>query len=430
MYNVDYNCAEYKRSRVSYTIQCAFRYFVSLLLADTFSSKLYIYLGFSQATTGILNSVISLAFIVQLLSVLLVKNSRIVKTLVIIFSTGANLLFGCLFLTPHISFLSADSKRNLALVLVIAAYALLYFVTSICYKWANSFVEPGTLGFFSAKKEMISLAGGVVFTLVMAYVIGVYEKSGKLTGGFNFIAITIFIIAALDLICLSLIKRDCPQATAYGCEKHFINTVKYLFTNKSYVKIVILTVIYQCATYFTVGFIGPYKNDILGTVLAATIVNTVASAFRFFASIPFGKFADKRSYVKGFGLGLAVSAAAYLCCVFTMPSTWYLIVGYAVLIAVSLAGIESSNINMVYNYVELDYIEDGIAIKSCISGLFGFGAALVAGKIVDIVEAARPVIFGFKIAPQQVLALISLLLVITAMLYVHFVIAKINVKRQ
>lgn len=432
----NYNSTEYKRSRWAYTIQCAVQYFVTLLLADTFSSKLYISLGFSQATTGILNSIISLAFMVQFLSVLLVKSRRWIKPLVTIFSVGAHLLFGCLYLTPYFSFLSPENKRTLALVLVISAYAMLYFVTSVCYKWANSFVEPGTLGLFSAKKEMISLASGAVFTLVMAHVIDLYESAGKLTGGFSFISITIFIITACDLVCLLLIKRDPPESTVHSYEKNFKKTLKYLFTNKSYVKTVILTVIYQCATYFIVGFVGAYKNALLGNVypenmmLAVTIINTLALGFRFVVSIPFGRFADKRSYAKGFELGLIISAAAYICCIFTTQSTWYLIIGYTVLISVSLAGIESSNINMVYNYVELDYIDDAMAIKACIGGLFGFVSALIAGKLVNVIEAKNPVIAGINIAPQQLLAIVSLALVVIAILYVHFVISKQKVKRQ
>ena len=165
-------------------------------------------------------------------------------------------------------------------------------------------------------------------------------------------------------------------------------------------------------------------------MLAVTIINTLALGFRFVVSIPFGRFADNRSYAKGFELGLIISAAAYICCIFTTQSTWYLIIGYTVLISVSLAGIESSNINMVYNYVELDYIDDAMAIKACIGGLFGFVSALIAGKLVNVIEAKNPVIAGINIAPQQLLAIVSLALVVIAILYVHFVISKQKVKRQ
>ena len=424
MIETDYKRSDYKRSRWSYAIECAVQYFVTLLMADTFSAKLYIHLGFSQATTGILNSIISLAFIVQFLSVFLIKNKRRAKLLSIIFIILSNLLFAALYLTPYMSFLSAEGKRTLALTLVIAAYASLYFVISVCYKWANSFVEPGTLGLFSAKKEMISLASSMVFTLVMAYVISLYEQNGNLTGGFTFISIVIFVLAICNFICLMLIKRDPPEGSLHSYEKNYAKTFKYLFKNKGYVNIIILSMLYYSATYFIVGFIGAYKNELLGTVLAATIVNAVASAIRFFTAIPFGKFADKRSYVKGFEFGMGISALAYVCCIFTTEVAWYLIIGYAIFHAVSLAGTESSTTNMVYNYVDIDYIEDGMAIKACISGLCGFGAALIAGKVVDLIEKVKPVIFGVEIAPQQVLALVSLVLVVAAILFVELVIQK------
>ena len=420
----DFSRSDYKRSRWSYAIQCTVQYFITLLMADTFSAKLYMYLGFSQATTGILSSIISLAFIVQFLSVFLVKNKRRAKLLSVIFIVISNILFACLYLTPYMTFLSGEVRRTLALVFVITAYALLNFVSSICFKWANSFVEPGNLGLFTAKKEMISLACSMVFTLAMAYAIGLYEKNGNLAGGFTFISITMFVITLCNFICLMLIKRDPPEGSLHSYEKDYVKAFKYLFTNKGYVKIVVLGVIYYSAMYFIVGFIGAYKNMLLGTVLAATIVNTVASLIRLFVCIPFGKFMDKRSYVKGFELALCISALAYLCCIFTTPATWYLIIGYAVLHAISLAGTENSSTYIVYNYVELDYIEDAIAIKACISGLCGFGAALIAGKVVDLVERIKPVIFGVEIAPQQVLALVSLVLVVAAILFVELAIQK------
>ena len=58
----------YKRSRNAYMVQCAFEYFVALLVADAFLAKLLTALGIGDNLIGIISSFVSLAFVFQLLS--------------------------------------------------------------------------------------------------------------------------------------------------------------------------------------------------------------------------------------------------------------------------------------------------------------------------------------------------------------------------
>ena len=46
-----FSSSAYKRSRIAYLIECAFEYFVSLLLADAFLTKLLHSLGFADASS-------------------------------------------------------------------------------------------------------------------------------------------------------------------------------------------------------------------------------------------------------------------------------------------------------------------------------------------------------------------------------------------
>ena len=52
----------YKRSRRAYCAQCAFEYFVAILVADAYLAKLLTHLGLSDGLIGIIASFISLAF--------------------------------------------------------------------------------------------------------------------------------------------------------------------------------------------------------------------------------------------------------------------------------------------------------------------------------------------------------------------------------
>ena len=68
-----YESSAYKRSRAAYKWECTFEYFVALLVGDAFLAKLLTYIGFSESATGIISSLITLAFLFQLVAVFVVQ---------------------------------------------------------------------------------------------------------------------------------------------------------------------------------------------------------------------------------------------------------------------------------------------------------------------------------------------------------------------
>lgn len=423
MNNIDFESSEYQRSRRAYVLQCMLQYFVALLIADAFLAKLLTSLNFKDSTIGLISSIISLAFVIQLLSVVMIKSRKNAKMLVIIFSTLSNVFFGLAFFVPLLSF-EAQIKRILAVIFIVSGYCFLYFVVSIAYKWANSFVQPGKRGLFSAKKEILSLISGIIFTTVVGYVLDRFDEASNLKGGFFFVSITILLIAVGDFVCISMIKRDSPELSNDEL-KRLGHSIKYLLRNKRYRSALLLTILFKSATYFTTGYIGVYKvNTLLISVFAVQLINIVSSGFRMVVSIPFGKYSDRHSYVKGFELALIIAMIAYAFCAFTTPKTWYFIIIYTALIGVSAAGTESNSYNIMYNFVDIDYFEDALAINNCVGGLCGFISALVAQKIIALIQENGNKFLGMNLYGQQVLAAISFLIMLVAILFVHFVISK------
>ena len=71
---MDFNLPEYKKYRKAYVTQCTVEHLVGLLVADAFLAKLLLHLGLSDAMVGIISSFTSVAFVFQLLSVVLVQS--------------------------------------------------------------------------------------------------------------------------------------------------------------------------------------------------------------------------------------------------------------------------------------------------------------------------------------------------------------------
>ena len=88
-----YESKEYVRSRTSYILQASFEYCTSVLVADVFLAKLLTEIGMSDATIGIISSLISVSFLFQLAALRFAQCIRNIKKTVILFDTVSQLFF-------------------------------------------------------------------------------------------------------------------------------------------------------------------------------------------------------------------------------------------------------------------------------------------------------------------------------------------------
>lgn len=418
-----FNSPDYKRSRKAYTIECAIEYFISLLVADAFFAKLLTSIGISDAMTGIISSFITLAFVIQLFSILLVRTKVSTKKLVTVIDTTSIIFFMLIYLVP---FLSKDPNvRTILIVLcVLIAYTFKYLVVSMLYTWANSFVEPTKRASFSATKEIISLISGMIFTVIIGLVLDRYEALGNLEGGFLFIAIGVLVLNICNLSCLLSIKKEEPTEETVQTEKLSV-VAKNILGNKNFRSIVILSIIWDIARYFTIGFLGVYKTkDLAMSLTLVQAVNIIGNVGRIFISKPFGRYSDKHSYAKGLCLGLYIAAAAFFVNMFTTQTTWWLIIVYTLLYSCSMAGTNQNSYNISYSYVETKYISQAMAIKNSIAGVCGFLASLAGGKLLSVIQASGNTFLGLSVKGQQVLSAISFLLVVICIIFTKTVVEK------
>ncbi len=421
---------EYRRSRKAYTMQCAFEYFIALLVADAFLAKLLTALGIGDNLIGIISSFVSLAFVFQLLSIFLVKAKTSTKKIVMICDTVSICFFMLVYLVPFFP-VDGEVKKILVVVSIMIAYAIKYLISSMLFKWANSHVEPSLRAVYSANKEVISLIAGIVFTAVFGYIIDSFESIGNLNGAFLFISMSILVINICNFVCLKLIKSESQEAQEEEASLSVKDVMKNTFANKNFRNVIFMESLQKFAVYFTVGFMGVYKTKELAiSVFIIQLINIVANAARMLLSKPFAMYSDKKSFAKGMELGLCFAAAAFFINIFTTPGTWWLVILFTVLYNVSLAGTNQNSFNIAYSYVPLTCITQAMAIKNSISGLCGFMASIVGGIVLDAIQKNGNMILGLQINAQQLLSAVSFVLIVTAVLFIHLVIAKQKVKIQ
>lgn len=426
---IDFQSPEYKRSRAAYMTQCTVYYFVTLLVTDAFLAKLLGSIGIRDSLIGIISSFISVSFVIQLLAIFIVRLKVSTKKLVILFDTVGIFFFMLLYLIPFMP-ISTQFKTALVIISIVAAYAGNYLISSICYKWANSFVEPTKRASYSATKEMISLVSGMVFTAAAGFVIDRFEGLGNLNGAFLFIAVSLLVLNVCNISCYLMIGKERESDKAEE-DISILAVLKAVMTNKDFRNLVILTILWNMAMYFTVGFMGTFKtNDLMMSVFSVQVINIAANFARMLISKPMGRYSDKHSYAKGFKLGLYMAAVAFFINMFTTRSTWFLVVLYSILYSCCFAGTNQNSYNMTYSYVESKYITQAMAIKNSIGGICGFAASVLAGKILGHIQENDNQIFGMRIYAQQLLSAVSFVLVVIAIIFIKKVIEKQKVMIQ
>ena len=425
-----FDSVEYKRTRAAYVMQAMFEYFISILVTDAFIAKILDYLGVSEANIGVITTIISLAMFFQLGSLLLAKARISVKKMSLFFSTVSQLLFSLLYLIPFFSIPDA-TKRYVAVTFIVVAYFSLYIFSPIHYKWAYKFVRGEERARYSATKEMISLAAGSTFSIIVGIIIDRFEGLGNLEGAFTFIAVSAFIVSVCNFICI-LMMKDEPKEERVDSEKMKLSDVmKNTFGNKGFRVCLYALSLWEFTRYFQLGFMGSFKNTMIegsgvfsSPMLVVQIINLAGHGVRLLLSYPIAKYSDRKGYAKGMQIGLIIAACAFLINSFTSTSTWYLIIVYTILHNACYVGITSNGFNILYSYVDNAYFAQALAIKNCIAGLCGFGAAIVAGRLLSYVQSQGNRFFGIPVFGQQVLSAVSLVLTVVVFVFVRFVVAK------
>ena len=410
-------------------MSCAFEYFVAILVSGSFLTKVLVAVGLSDAMIGIISSFISLAFLFQLLSIPLSQCVTNTKRCVAGFRIASHLFFLTLYVLPFWS-IPNEYKQVVAVFCVLFAYFCLYLVSLLCAKWSDSFIDPTHRARFGASKEMVSLLGGMIVSLLVGYVLDAYEADGNLSGGFLFTAIAGLVFALCDFSCLLIMKNRINTQR----KKEKLPTrdiVKNTLGNTAFLNILIMSVLRSVGVYFASGFLSVYYlKELAFSVLFVEVITMLGSLARCAISKPFGRYSDKKSFAKGMELGVWLEVIAYGILMFATPQLRYFIIPASLLRSVAMAGINSNAQNMMYSYIDKKYFVQASAIKNSVSGVCGFLASLAGGALLAHIQANGNTLFGIPVYGQQVLCGITFVLLLGTTLFLHLVIGKQKVQIQ
>ncbi len=415
------------RSNFLYIVADAVHYLITLLITTAYLAKLTTSLGFSDSLTATITSCVALGYTFQLLSMPLFKKGK-VKGKVTALYTLSTTLFILLYAVPFI-----DINPQIRTFIFVAFFLIGNFILNAVFPAKTnmymSFVPNRQRGRFTAIKEGASLICGIVFQFVMGRVIDHYEAAGDINSAFIVIAATLALMALIHFFSLSLApEKEIPKSEHTPLKKD----IKEMLSTKSTLCIILLGGLWSVCSNISVPFYGTYQVKELGFSMSFIAVLSIITAIsRIPASILLGKYADKYSFGKMLKICYVVKGISFLAMVFATPENGYILYPvYTMCSSVAFGGINSAEINIVYDYVAPEKRMNVIAVKQTLYGLSGFGITLLMTPLVNYIQASGNMIFGMNIYAQQVLSVLSFVMTILLIIYVEKVILKFKPRSE
>ena len=413
----------YKRSRTLYLIDAGLEYLISILFAEAFLPRLTGEngLGLSDPVRAIVSSIITLGCVFQLVSMLF-RGGR-AKPFVLTLSIANQLLFMFLYIIPQFSF-SGNAKRVIFIVGILLAYLLYYIAHPQKINWFMSLIEDKKRGRFTAKKEIISLIMGIVFSFVMGAIIDSLQEKGEHKEAFLTLAITVFILMVLHSLTMIFSVEKPQPVSKNSIMKDFLGT----FKNKGVIMVSIVFILWNIATCSARPFYGSYMENAHELSFGATfiaVLGALSSVSRIAASIVFGIMADKKSFAKTIIVAFSVASASFLAVAFATPDNGKIMfILHYILYGIAMAGINSALINLCYDYAPVEKRVGALAITQALSGVVGFGATTIVSLLVGKIQANGNSFLGMNIYAQQAVSVIGVVFSLLAMLYVLIFLVK------
>lgn len=416
------NTRDFKRGQRLHIIQAALEYLIAILVGGSFLATLTKELGFSDSLTGILSSVISLGCLFQMLSVFFRR--RHYKSFVLILSIVNQLLFLLLYAIPLFD-IPSSVKTGLFVVFIFTAYLIYNMAHPRKINWLMSLVDDRYRGLFTANKEIVSLITGMIFTYVMGSVVDHFSAHNNLRTSFIISGIVIFVLMLLHTVIMLLTPEpDIPDTP----KKSVFQSIRELAGNPNIIHVTAIFVLYYISTYVATPFYSTYLIGELGFNLKLiSIFGIISSITRILVSRFWGAYADKTSFTIMIQKCLMILGIGYCLMILATPATGHLMyLLYCLFHGAALGGINSALINLIYDYVAIEKRADSLAVCQAASGLSGFLATLAASTLVSYIQNSGNHFLGIPLYAQQLVSLISALVVFGAILYIKLIILKRN----
>ena len=252
------------RNRAAYVAEALVEYFISLLVAGAFLAMILKQTGVPDSVTGVTTALSSLAFMGQLVSALFIRTRKTPRRFILWGHLINQLMFVLLYAIPFIH-IPQIIKIALFVCMYLGGHLIANMVAPFKLSWLMSYVDDRKRGAFTAKKEIISLVGGMAFSFLMGSLIDYYEGIGQTETGCILCGITILVLSIAHFAALAAVKDgDEPEETGAAERMSVKKALGLTLGNPCLRKVIFLDILWHMGTGISVSFYGTYQINELG----------------------------------------------------------------------------------------------------------------------------------------------------------------------
>lgn len=410
------------KDRLCYILEETFNYLITILLTGSYLAKLTSTLGFSDGLTAILSTINTLGCSMQLLSVALFRKGTYKRRITGMFMLS-QLLFTLLYIVPFVQ-IPYGIRAALFITFILLGQIFLNSVLTPRTNWYMSFVDNKERGVFTARKEAISLVCGILFQFGMSAMIDYWEAKRDLRVSLAICAVVILALSVGHTLSLVFTKdTEMPKN-----KQPLFQQIKSIFTRKETRALLVLSVLWAICHSVSIPFYGTYTIKELGFSMSyVAFLSLLSAVSRILASMFLGKYADKYSFAKMLRLCYCVIALGFAVATFVQPANGHILYAvYSMLNAMAMGGINSGEINLIYDYVAPEQRIAALSVRNTIYGIAGFLTVTAISPLLSHIQNAGNRFCGIPVYGQQVLSAIACLVTVATAFYVHKVVEKMR----
>ena len=395
----------HRRSRALVIIEAAVEYFIHLCVTTTLLTAILNEMEVTASLQGLIGAITSLACVAQLFAVFRVKKTYPCKRWVSLLNLFSQLLFALLYVIP-LTELTPALRLGSLISLLLAAYLCQHYLTPSRVSWHMSLVDDNRRGVFTAKKEIISLIGGMIFSQTAGILLDYFKARGEMRTCFLIFLVTITVLSVLHLVIMLLTEEPVPEKKP--AVKGFREILGTVFGSADLRRVILFDSLFAISSislhYYSVYLTNTWQVS----YTYITAVAVIHACFRAVVSPFLGRLADKRSWAYMLRICMLVMAAGYVVFAVATPQTGiYLYPLFSVCYAFSLGGSNAGRTNLCLDYVSAEDRRFVLGIQSSISGVVSFLVTIPVSVFVGWLERRGNTLFGMTLYPQQILFGIS-----------------------
>ena len=415
---------QYLKSRKAFTFDGITAITILSMTLNSYLSGFLQFIGVSASFNGIISAIPTLAAFSQPFGAALGQRFKKKKLLVSIGAITHRTMLTLMFVVPFVVH-NITLKITLVVILFFGAHFIGAFISPAATNWIISLTPQRLRGRYFSLRELYCVVISAVVCLGAGYMLDIFKAASKQEIGYLWYAVILGVLTIINFISLTTVME--PESVEEPTNDiTLVQSFLLPFKEKLFRPIIIMNIIWNLGIQVAVPYWGLYMvSDLAIPYATISIIGIVCGVVKAFSVRWWGKVADRKSWALVCKVAISIIAMTHFANLFLVKSdaSW-LFPTNAIISNIGWSVIGIAFVNIQYDFAPVKGRTMYIGVNAAVTGIIGFFGVFIGAFIMEVVAKHNLNIFGLPIRGQQILMLISGILLFTCAIYIHFVIQK------